>query len=90
MFLYHIEMYVGISTQNIIMKGVLFMSFREWLYNRLVTDEYIDEEEWDEEDITYDNLLERTDLESYEIDSYKDDFREYCADIQAEPVMDVE
>ncbi len=65
------------------------MSFKEWLYDELMTDEVIDES-WDSCEINKWDLLEATDMEEADFENYWADFSQYCASIKARPVWDVE
>lgn len=65
------------------------MSFKEWLYDQLVTDGIIDDST-ELEELTESMLFEDTEVDSYDIENYKEQFLEHCSAIGASPVWDVD
>lgn len=66
------------------------MSFKEWLYDQLVNDSCIDEEEVSIDEISEDFLISCTDVDTYDIENYKSQFKEHCTFVGVNPIWDVE
>lgn len=69
------------------------MSYREWLYNKLVEDGIVDPDcpIIDEEDFTIDDLLTSSDdVNCMDIDDYLGQYHAYCRAAGVEPVINVE
>ena len=64
------------------------MSFKEWLYDELLTAGTIDEDF--DEDFTFDQLNSETDLTEDEYEQYKHEFEEHCEMISQTPIWDVD
>lgn len=66
------------------------MSFKEWLYDQLVNEEVIYEDDVDKDEFTKDFILSATDLEESDINNYEAQFIEHCDGMAVEPELDLD
>lgn len=67
------------------------MSFKEWLYDELLSQEFITEDDFeDAESLTEEELLSSTELESWDLDELKNQFALHCRKNAIVPIMDLE
>lgn len=65
------------------------MGFKQWLWNRMIVDGVITEEQFSLEDMDYDVLISSTDMDETMCDNYCTHYSEYCQDVGEEPVWDL-
>lgn len=67
------------------------MSFKEWLYDELLSQEVITEDDFeDAESLTEEELLSSTELEFWDLDELKNQFELHCSKNAIVPIMDLE
>jgi len=67
------------------------MSFREWLYDTLISLEVITEDDFSScEEMTEELLLNTTEVESWDLDEYKNQFELHCNKQGITPDFDLE
>lgn len=65
-------------------------SFKDYLYDQLLEEGYISEEDWeDAESLDKEDLLQSTDLEEADIKNYEIEFESYCEEHGLEPEWDL-
>lgn len=66
------------------------MSFREWLYEVLVSEGVIDEEDFEMDEFSAQDLIESTYLDEEDLKNYRDQFVGTCERQGQTPEFDVE
>lgn len=66
------------------------MSYKEWLYDELVNDGFIDESEYEADELTKSLILTSTEVEEDDLTNYEEQFREHCDSRGLDPYWDLE
>ena len=66
------------------------MSYKEWLYDELVNDGFIDESEYEADELTKSLILTSTEVDEDDLDNYAEQFKEHCDSRGDTPDWDLE
>lgn len=65
------------------------MTFKEWLFERLMDDEVIDDS-WSAEELNYTDLYASTEFDDHDLFNYQEEYAGSCKNSNEEPVWDLD